>query len=189
MRRVFDQLKTLAVAIGALALVGGAAFGLQDVLLPTPGPARLTAADVSGDLRGYRASFAVERIGGRRFHVSCRDRFIRDERLRPGDLILIRNGPRLTVTYGDVDVLAGRDPRLALEQLLLSGCPRELAGKLAHNLFTHAFTLGPDPQDLRFRAPAQSMELLLSRRGDIPLRLRAAVDGLTGWSIVHFARA
>jgi hypothetical protein len=178
--------KALLVAASVLAVVCGACFGLQAVVLGRPNQATLELVRTLHRLNEYHRSWASLDVSGRRYTESCRDQWYPHERVAEVSV----DGTMLLPEVGDHLIRKGG---LETTQFDLAGCPRPLVTWLATELEHHAKVQllakrddGHRVFELWLPQGHPSLELLVGPDSNLPLELELSGKHEHGESAVHY---
>jgi hypothetical protein len=180
--------RTLLVALGMLATIVAAGFGLQVATLGRPGPARITLVHTLDRLSAFHTSSATIDLTGRRLVASCLDRWIGDSR---ASVVVLDRHTRLPEIGGHL-LLDG--PRSFVE-FQLAGCPRPLLRWLTTELvqgtpIESRRTTADGQASFLLRLPKTrpALALVISRKTKLPVEL--IIDGrLRGSSDLAYGAA
>lgn len=203
-RRVAAAAQTLAVALVVAAVVVGAGWAAQRVVLRPPSAAELAAARIEGALLRYRYIESEIHVAGEPVRrAECLEGWEPRRPGRPagrGARVAFADGERLIL--GDRRVIrverAAQPTRLPpVAEVQLAGCPRALTNHIYAHLVSirriHAKTTsfrGRPALSLRVRSKRTLFTLFVDRETlePIGLRLRVRSRGIEAWSLVRPVR-
>ena len=178
--------RSLAVAIAALASIGGGSLLLQAGALGRPAPARLELVRTLGVLGGYRRSNAVIQVGTHSHITSCRDHW--GTRFRRADVMF--DGRHLVA---EINRHLDRHGVFVLTVFELAGCPRALTEQLVRQLqngnrveLRRISVDGLLTWELEVRGVRPAIELFVSPRTGLPITLALAGRQIHGTSDLSF---
>jgi hypothetical protein len=188
--------RTVVPLLGALPLAGAIAaiaFGLQSSLSPPPPGARLTTEAV-GRLERLHVVDALEQLPGvRPLRTTCTTRHHVNRLFIAGRLEAVIHGAHFVSWIGG----GGAPTRRLVDEAELAGCPGFLVDELSHRLrfglatFRRRIRLGRGRTGdiLRAHGPLTVVELTVSRRSMVPLRVRLVTPQLRATADIVSASA
>jgi len=197
-RRLASVAQTVAIALLVTAVVVGAAYGAQRIVLRTPKKGELLAARVEGALLRYRYMTSVVHVAGEPVRRGeCLEGWEPGKHGRPagrGARVSFSDGERLILGDRRVARIVGADNPTRLPpiaEIQLAGCPRSLTNHVYARLVgqprTQALqTRFAGHKALVMHVPGRrsTFDLYVDAHTLKPLGLQVKSRGVTGWSVV-----
>jgi hypothetical protein len=195
-------LAPLAYAVVLAAVIGGAAFAAQALVLPRPSRALLLAVQADRWLVRHRVVRSVDQIGpGPRFRAACVETWLGPAAPQiphrgPGAVLFTSQGAQLIAVHREVlrvgAHLADDEGRSELARFELAGCPWVLGSELGAMLDARlsrdfARTRVDGQLALRFGLvrPKERVELFVQPNSFRPLAVHVSALHLEGWSRIR----
>jgi hypothetical protein len=198
-RRGAAVLQTVALALLVAAVVVGAGYAAQRVVLRSPTHGELLAAKVEAALLRYRYMTSVVHVAGEPTRrAECLEGWEPGKNGRPagrGARVSFSDGERLIL--GDrrvARIVHAQNPTLLppIAEVQLAGCPRSITnhiyGRLLGSPRTHAVAVrfaGRPALRLHVKTRRSVFDLFVDGRTLAPLGMQVVSRHVTGWSVVR----